>query len=693
LFHNAIEQLEKNVTVEEPDDPKPFRKRSFTELPISADEAGIPESVEAPSMEKCNTYRPQNPDNINFKVGALSRRNQETPVGSAFGSGMCEAPVKPQEKLLRRRQAVQSLRGFQKCIPLVSKVPMANPYHPTLTGLPLDQVVRRLGTGMAYSLTNKGVNCLKQSSPCPWSQTTSMSVSNAISFAISRGDTVTSTQTNSTNWSKGDSEGVTEILSKAETLQDTYTKSNEVTRGNTTTDSDEKSWTNSRTWNRENSKTRTESNGYDYTAMGGNEFTLNVGASKDSISQRNGERGLTVTCTISKGWENGFNLGAQVKVVSLGYSATVREQNDKSVTFSISKGAMKSKSIRSDCSSQLTQNNGENYSVRHNCDNAHTISYSHGGTKAYTHGHTHSFASDIRESDSISNAYMKGNTSEKGWSVTNTDAYGFATTNTYGTNTEKSKTFSEGADHTDAYAKGISEERSNTTTTTITSSIETSQTMYLPPGTIGYPVCRPLVISEITPWSCIEESGTVIYTTEVQVPASLKESNNVSCILDFEDPGARPRVFKHVAQKYLNIPDEAVLKFGNTFDATGSKTVTQLRNGDYTLMFENATSCNIGVFQGSNMIWSTGITSNYTNRAFSIKTKACRMRVTTDGHLIQEAMGVYINAPLDWTVVWSTQPYGIDYPVGVFGAKGYSLVLQDDGELELLDGKEIRIWS
>ncbi|KAJ3193104.1 hypothetical protein HDU67_005238, partial [Dinochytrium kinnereticum] len=262
-----------------------------------------------------------------------------------------------------------------------------------------------------------------------------------------------------------------------------------ITRGNTTTATDEQSWTNSRTWNRENSKTRTEGNGNEYTALGGNDFTLNVGTSKDSISQKSRDVSLTVTCGKAKGWDESVNLGVGKGAVEAGYSVTVREQNEKSVTFSVTKGAMKSRSARNDCSSQQTENNGENYAVRHNCDNSHTITYSHGGSKAYTHGHTHAFASELRES-----------TSESGWSITNTDAYGYATTNTYGTNTEKSKTFSDGAEHTDAYAKAINVEITNTDTRTITSSIETSQTMYLPPGTIGYPVCRPLVISEITPW-------------------------------------------------------------------------------------------------------------------------------------------------------------------------------------------------
>ncbi|KAJ3206410.1 hypothetical protein HDU67_008211 [Dinochytrium kinnereticum] len=712
LFKVAVETLEK-VKLEEPEDPKSLRRRDFKDSPITADEAGIPDNVQEPSMAQCNTYRPQNPDNINFKVG-LTRRDGSTPVGSGRGSGICAAPSKPKEERLRRRQLVQGLTGFQKCIPLVSKVPMANPYHPSLTGLPLDKVVKRLGTGMAYSLTNKGVNCLKQTNPCPWSQSTSVSVSNAISFAISRGETVTATETNSTNWSKGGSEGVTNILSKAsedsitrtlaktnsssfsENLQDTFTKSNEITRGNTTTDTTENSWTNSRTWNRENSKTRTEANGYEFTALGGSEYTLNVGSSKDSINQESGDASLSVQCSKSKGWDQTTNFGISSDALQAGYAVTIKSQDDKSVTFSISKGAMKSKSLRNDCSRQRTDNNGKNYAVRHNCDNSHTITYSHGGTKAYTHGHTNAFANELRETDSISNAYMKGNTTETGWSITNTDAYGYATTNTYGTNTEKSKTFSDGSEHTDAYAKAKSEETSNTTTITITSSIETTQTMFLPPGTIGYPVCRPLVISEITPWSCIEEDGDVIYTTEVQVPASLQQSNNVSCILDFEDPGSPPRVFKHVAQRYLNIPDGAIMKFGYVMDPLrGTNVVDSLTNGDYTLKFDNPQSCNIGVFQGSNMIWSTGITNGYFNRSssLSLKPRGCRMRVTTDGHLIQEALGVYINAPLDWTMAWSTQPYGIDYPVGVFGDKGYSLVLQADGELELLDGKDVRIWS
>jgi hypothetical protein len=69
------------------------------------------------------------------------------------------------------------------------------------------------------------------------------------------------------------------------------------------------------------------------------------------------------------------------------------------------------------------------------------------------------------------------------------------------------------------------------------------------------------------------------------------------------------------------------------------------------------------------------------------------LRITTDGHLILEGKGVYINDPNGWTVVWSNQPFGFDYPVGVYGSTGYKLYVQADGEFELLDGASVRIWS
>ncbi|KAI8848207.1 hypothetical protein BC829DRAFT_225560 [Chytridium lagenaria] len=336
-------------------------------------------------------------------------------------------------------------------MPLVSAGPFSDPYHSALTGIPRADVVRRLGTGMAYSLTNKGVNCPKGGSPCIWSQSTSVTVTNAISFAISRGNTVTYTKTNATNWNDGSTDSTTDILSKAtedsvtrtfastnsssfsKNLQDTFTKSLDITRGNTTANSNEQSWTNQLTWNREDSKTQTISNGYEYTALGGNQYNLNVGASRDSVSQKSADNSMTVTCTKTRGWDEGVNLEISKGAASAGYTATISDQNARSVTFTISQGAMKSKSVRNDCSQSVTENNGENYAVRHNCDNTHTVAYSHGGSKAYTHGHTNTFTDELRQTDSTSNAYMSGNTTENGWAITNTDAYGYTTSNTYGT--------------------------------------------------------------------------------------------------------------------------------------------------------------------------------------------------------------------------------------------------------------------
>ncbi|KAJ3128293.1 hypothetical protein HK101_005413, partial [Irineochytrium annulatum] len=76
------------------------------------------------------------------------------------------------------------------------------------------------------------------------------------------------------------------------------------------------------------------------------------------------------------------------------------------------------------------------------------------------------------------------------------------------------------------------------------------------------------------------------------------------------------------------------------------------------------------------------------------KDVATRFRITLNGHLVQEALGVYDdNNQGNWTTVWSSIPIHLDHPVGVYGSRGYTLFLQDDGELELLDGANVRIWS
>ncbi|KAJ3191577.1 hypothetical protein HK101_007591 [Irineochytrium annulatum] len=113
-------------------------------------------------------------------------------------------------------------------------------------------------------------------------------------------------------------------------------------------------------------------------------------------------------------------------------------------------------------------------------------------------------------------------------------------------------------------------------------------------------------------------------------------------------------------------------------------------NGEYTLQFnatglnDPRTSSNLALHHIDTVKWQTGITNSYS---------ANRLKITLDGHLIQEAKGVYVDDANAWTPVWSSVPIHLDYPVGVYGTSGYILYVQDDGEIELLDGAQVKIWS
>ncbi|KAJ3191573.1 hypothetical protein HK101_007587, partial [Irineochytrium annulatum] len=190
-------------------------------------------------------------------------------IKAASDKGLCKPYVIPADNPPRRRRRTletiadrvnavrrQTVAGqtslpdlsiaeaFQLCIPLVSVSPRANPYHEQLTGIPIGQVVGRVGSGIAIPLDN-AIHCGAGSQACPWTQMKELSLTTGMQLGVTNGNVNTVTKTNTTNWSTGNTDthvqAITNILehsiSKANTTEtngsdaddqgDTLTKTHE----------------------------------------------------------------------------------------------------------------------------------------------------------------------------------------------------------------------------------------------------------------------------------------------------------------------------------------------------------------------------------------------------------------------------------------------------------------------------------
>jgi hypothetical protein len=193
-----------------------------------------------------------------------------------------------------------------------------------------------------------------------------------------------------------------------------------------------------------------------------------------------------------------------------------------------------------------------------------------------------------------------------------------------GVNTETGRSDNTGGDISNAYALGKTYELSITNTSSVSYTIETTQTMYIPPNTKAYPVCRPFVRSVITPWACKDpERGLFIYTTEHQKKATIGQSNNISCILGFQDPGGVNPLFQLESNRYIE--NKNVILASTQIIQQASCVVSgpatenpyacrqKIANGNHVLGFENvASGCNLQLLGGfDTVIWQTGIKNYY----------------------------------------------------------------------------------
>ncbi|KAI8893530.1 hypothetical protein BC833DRAFT_285268 [Globomyces pollinis-pini] len=379
-----------------------------------------------------------------------------------------------------------------------------------------------------------------------------------------------------------------------------------------------------------------------------------------------------------------FFVKAQVN-----YSHTTTKDNE--VTFTISRSWKNDRGFTRNCNSDSKRGNSRARGKNHNQTNGKSKTRRDGGSTTVTNGHSESDSTETRRGDSTSDAWSNGGSQSRGWSVSNSDMYGGSQSHQVGSSSERGRVDSYGGDSSKAYTfttdKSFDHGSSNTTTRTL----ETSQTINIPGDSCGIPICRVMVESIITPWACKtdEPDEFNIYTTELQfLPPEMANSMQVKCILQMAPCKPTLPGFELLPSIYTATEAQPfAFRSGAIFLSTSTEMSIKSKNGEYSLQFvQSATGySNLAVirFNSPKPVWETGIKGLGESRFY----------ISDDGHLIQEGKGVYSNSPDEWTKVWSNQPLNLNFPVGVRKERGYTLFLNDIGELELYDGALIRIWS
>jgi hypothetical protein len=145
---------------------------------------------------------------------------------------------------------IDSTTQNPSCLPLVSRNPGLNPYHPLLT--PKNSATRKI-KAFPYILYETARDCTNQLENCRITIERSITISNSVSYSISDGKSNTLTNTFGNNTSTGSSSSSTKDVSKmidisssftqtdsngitsAMSIQDSLAKTNELQSGNSKT--------------------------------------------------------------------------------------------------------------------------------------------------------------------------------------------------------------------------------------------------------------------------------------------------------------------------------------------------------------------------------------------------------------------------------------------------------------------------
>jgi hypothetical protein len=300
-----------------------------------------------------------------------------------------------------------------------------------------------------------------------------------------------------------------------------------------------------------------------------------------------------------------------------------------------------------------------------------------------------------REGDSISDAISHGLTKTEGFRKDTSDMYGVVNGHTFGTNSQKGEVDNRGGALTNVSALTTKSSITNTNTSTETRTQQISFDMTLEAGSCLIPVCRTFVKSLITPWMCRNPNDpdtVTIMTTELQQAVEQTvDQPLVKCIVQVIPCDQQGKIGFTPSKTYRGPANEDKKKFLATGSILNGDDSHFLENGQFRFGFlpgRFGKPSNLAIYYADSdpsenaPKWESGI----------LNVNATRLKLTQDGHIVQEAKGVFGGSD-EWVSVWSNQPVNVNFPVGVYGKYGYRLYLTDQGELELIDGAEVMIWS
>ncbi|KAI8589875.1 hypothetical protein BDZ88DRAFT_451819 [Geranomyces variabilis] len=284
---------------------------------------------------------------------------------------------------------------------------------------------------------------------------------------------------------------------------------------------------------------------------------------------------------------------------------------------------------------------------------------------------------------SITNGgFTDGRTDTNGWNIGQTDANGGSTSHSLGTTSTRGITDSNGREsHIGNGRRGTAgPEHCTDETVTISRSDQVSQEF--PAGTYLYSACQPQVRSTVIPWGCrgAGPDEIKILTSKVQ---QLQMSNGKPYATTPSCRATAPRA------------RSSCLTTISALGPPSTEPTSCASTGTST--FPKPPWSPFAILDADTVIWQTGLRNfgGPSAKDDPSATMDTRVRITSDGHVVQEARNILIkNRNLgEWINVWSSVPRNLNYTVDVYGEVGYAMVLQDDGKLVLRDGVGAKIWS
>lgn len=254
-----------------------------------------------------------------------------------------DANCPPEPSNRQKRDVIPpSTSGFERCVPLVSKNPIGNPYHPSLTGMDMENSIVRPGKGASYLLLGEGIECPQGG--CRIIRSVSLAISNSKSVSINNGQDDMVSISNATNWSNGvstsemksitdslqlsnqhtDSSGTTESI--ANSFQETVSKTHFTATDKSHTTANQQSITEVTSWQHDNIQNQGSNDGFREDDTVGHDSSRGIENGNSASSSMSVTNTAKATCSVALTFEEQASLKIPfLKVFELNLSFKVEQ--------------------------------------------------------------------------------------------------------------------------------------------------------------------------------------------------------------------------------------------------------------------------------------------------------------------------------------------------------------------------------